>query len=544
MQLESNATPTVETPQQRYASLHRALERGLASDDLWKELADVSLRLGNGEEAVQCLHRIRDEAMRSALEARLVRLRLIATEPVETQSGEAAAKATNHAGIKAFSGEDGHHPGLRDHVVDALQYMLHQHMPWLVLTTTLAFPLVIGVGGFLTAGGSLLLLAAIAALPGLCVLAVVGAMGRQILLASSEGMSDVPTLPDFGVLVADGRRFLIDAGLVLGTLIAPPLAALALGAPLATGLPCLMVGGFFAPLAWALRQVRGDIGALSPVTVLRAFSRCGAGYLGIVGLAWLLFAPAALVTWAVFGRPIWVQLAVIGPLCVLPIFLLSRLLGTWLDTMRMQLGAVLVRSPKAPPKAKKDDTVAPARAQAVPVAPTRRTAPGRVAAAAQPTAPARTTAVAARATKPAANPRMPRRPEGLQHHYAPTPPVQSTRAPTLPEVVPSAPQIRTSHAASTPRPPAKNLETALRRTAAPSREPQARPRQQPPSKPQPVPKAPPRAIEGLGPSRPAHASAPARSAADTMPDLTNLPGAVVVSGVERLRMGAAATHKK
>ena len=72
---------------------------------------------------------------------------------------------------------------------------MHQHMPWLVLTTMLAFPLVVGLGGFLTAGGSPLLLAAIAALPGLTVLVIVAAMGHEILRSSSSGESDVPNLP-------------------------------------------------------------------------------------------------------------------------------------------------------------------------------------------------------------------------------------------------------------------------------------------------------------------------------------------------------------
>ncbi|HEX5053657.1 MAG TPA: hypothetical protein VFZ65_17895 [Planctomycetota bacterium] len=497
MQLESHATPTVETPQQRYASLHRAIERGLASDEVWKELADVSLRLGHGDEAVRCMHRIRNEAMRMALESRLVRLRLIDENATDdgAKSAHDAVPAASYAGPLVVASEEGHRPGLREHVFDAVQYMFHQHMPWLVLTTTLAFPLVIGVGGFLTAGGSLLLLAAIAALPGLCVLAIVGAMGRQILIASSEGMSDVPAVPDFGVLVADGRRFLLDAGLVLGTLVAPPAAALALGAPIATALPCLVVGGFFAPLAWALRQVRGDFGALSPVTMLRGFQRCGTGYIGIVGLAWLLFAPAALVTWAVFGRPIWVQLAAVGPLCVVPIFLLSRLLGTWLDTMRMQLGAVLTCSPRT----QRPQTHKP-----------------------QPKG------VAARAAAKAAEARPPQR--GPQAR--PGAPVRGAAAPARPGPTPNPPR----RASRTPAAPAR---TSAKRPTPPPREtapaqPRARASQPPAPRAEPT-KPTARAIEGVGPK--------SANTAPAGPDLANLPGAVVVSGLERQRLGAAARKK-
>ena len=38
-------------PEQRRATLHRAIERGLDSDELWKELAEVSLELGYDDEA-------------------------------------------------------------------------------------------------------------------------------------------------------------------------------------------------------------------------------------------------------------------------------------------------------------------------------------------------------------------------------------------------------------------------------------------------------------------------------------------------------------
>ena len=68
MHLESHATPIGESPQQRYASLHRAIERGLASDEVWNELAGVCDALGNRGEALHCLHRIRDDALRTRAE--------------------------------------------------------------------------------------------------------------------------------------------------------------------------------------------------------------------------------------------------------------------------------------------------------------------------------------------------------------------------------------------------------------------------------------------------------------------------------------------
>jgi hypothetical protein len=356
VQLESHATPPQESPQLRYAALHRAIERGLDSDEIWKDLADICLELGHQDEAVRCLRRMPDGTLRRVLESRLTRLGLVSAPAPARPRGEAVAKANaaNHATAPAASDagpEADSTPAardrfdassLREHMADAVQFVFQQHMPWLVLLTTLAFPLVVGLGGFLTAGGSPLLLAGLAAVPGLCVLAVVGAMGRLTLLDSSQGSCDVPAIPELGRLVTEAKRFLVDAVLVLGSLLAPSVIALALGAPLAPTLPGLLLGAFFTPLAWGLRQVRGDFGALSPVTLLRGAGRTGVAYVALAAVCWGLFAPAALVAFAVFGRPVWVQIAVIGPLTVLPLFVASRLVGTWLDVMRLELGFVLL----------------------------------------------------------------------------------------------------------------------------------------------------------------------------------------------------------
>ncbi len=452
MQLESHATPPRTSPQQRYANLHRAIERGLDSDEVWRELADVSVSLGHKEEAVQCVQRIRNDTMRLALESRLARLGLMvaAIDPATTVHD--VAPAASNAGTRPAAAADAHR--LRDHVVDAFQYLFHQHMPWLVLVTTLAFPLVIGVGGFLTAGDSPLLLAAIATLPGLCVLGIVGAMGRQILLAGADGNGDVPPLPSFGELIADARRFFVDVGLVLGSLVGPSVLAVWLGAPLSSTLPGLCIGAFFAPMAFGLRHLHRTLDALSPVTLVRSLARTGLGYAGLAAVVVALLTPAAAVAWVSLGHPVWLQIAIVGPLCVLPLFVSARLLGTWLEVHR----GVLV------------GTAARTRECKAPVAPVVQAA-----AAAAPT------------------PRRPRRPEALEQFKAPT--MGRTNKPTKPK-----------RAKPAPAKPANPAPAA----AAPA-------------------KATPRAIEGRSPSpRPTDA-----------PDLAHMPGAVVVSGNERSRQGAA-----
>ena len=65
MQLESHAAPIGETPQQRYASLHRAIERGLESDEVWAELTSVCQSLGHRGEALHCAQQIRNASVRA-----------------------------------------------------------------------------------------------------------------------------------------------------------------------------------------------------------------------------------------------------------------------------------------------------------------------------------------------------------------------------------------------------------------------------------------------------------------------------------------------
>lgn len=536
MQLESHATPAVESPQQRYATLHRAIERGLESDEVWKELAEVSVKLGHGDEAIRCMHKVRDEGLRRLVEIRLVRIGLI-------RDPRADAATDDPTGVPAASDAGDYHyeddrPGLQDHLADAIEYLLHQHMPWLVLATTLAFPLVIGLGGFLTAGGSIWLLAAMAAIPGLSVLAVVGAMGRRVLLSASNGSDEVPRFPELNVLLVDARRFLGDAALVLGTLIAPSVFAMAMGVPARTAVPGLLIGSFFTPMAWILRQLRGDFQALSPVNLVRATSRCGASYTVLVPVFWGLFAPAAFAAWLVAGRPIWVQIAAIGPLTVLPLFVVSRLLGTWVDRMRVELGGLV-----PPPRA-----VAPVAEPSQPIA-----APIAKAPVAQPTvAPiAPQTVQPTVAAKPAAEPvaaslaqRMPKRPTALEHFVPPVvEPLQAAHAEPAPAPAPQARPAAARPVAARPaaaRPAAAASADKSTKPAQPARPAAAaqpakpaRPAQPAATKQSAAARPEPRAIEGKGPQR-----TPAST--NDLPDLAHMPGAMVVSGRDRVRHGAAA----
>ena len=347
MQLQSHAAPIGETPQQRYASLHRAIERGLESDEVWAELTSVCQSLGHRGEALHCAQQIRNASVRARAEQEVL------TPCRRERAGNPGAPAASQAGTRRSQPSRAvleAPPGALEHLKDAAQYLLHQSMPALVLITVLSFPLVVGVGGFLTAGGSPLLLAAIAALPGLSILVAVAAMGRQILLRSSEGEGDVPPMPAMAGMLRDARSFAIDAALIAAVFGGVPLGLMFAGASVYTLVPAALLGALLAPLSFALLQVRGDLRGLSPWFLLRAAHRAGSGYPVVAFATTLAFAPAAAVAACVLERPLWVQIAFVGPLMVLPAFAAARLLGTWLDTNRGSLDMLLERS-EAPRKA-------------------------------------------------------------------------------------------------------------------------------------------------------------------------------------------------
>lgn len=475
MHLESHATPTQETPEQRRVSLHRAIDRGLESDELWKELADVNLALGHDDEAIRCSRQIENPALRNVLVSQLRRRGLLSEDDELVK----LAAATHGSDTRRRHRHEGDAEGstLREHVTDAVQFLFMQHMPWLCLLTTLAFPLIVGLGGFLTAGASPWVLAAIAAVPGICVIAVVGAMGRRILVGSHQGLADVPELGAPKQLARDAQQFLKDLLLVTSVLLLPSLVALKLGTTVFSALPCLLFGMFLMPMAWGLRQIRGDIGALSPVTVLRGVTRGGTSYAIVTVLCWSMFLPACFAAWIVHGKDkdLWVYIAAIGPMVVLPLFVASRLLGTWFDAQRHELAAVVGKAPKV------------ATGEQPPTRPTKP-APARPGAQ-RPGAPARAAA---------------------KHPAATRKPVVGPKAPTA--AAPTAHRPATAPATSRPAAPA----------------PQSRPSAQ--SEPQL------RAIEGRSPS-------PRRPALTDAPDLSSMPGAIVVSGSERVRQGAAARTK-
>ncbi|MCK5944821.1 MAG: hypothetical protein KAI24_22730, partial [Planctomycetes bacterium] len=310
------------------------------------------------------------------------------------------------------------------------------------------------------------------------VLSVVAAMGREILLRSSEGEGDVPELPTFGKLVKGARDFAVDGVLVTTAFFAVPTVMLVAGTPWYSTLPAFTVGALFAPLCFALRQVRRDMRAFSPVFLVRAVRRAGAGYPIVALASTLAFAPAVAVADATVGHPVWVQIAIVGPLSVLPIFTTTRLLGSWLDTKRASLGYLMLRA---------NETLRETRPNPAPQRPNA--------------------------------PRSLRRPEALERQRDS-------------QLAKAAAQPRKNRRTAPPPRPAPASALAQNRTGA--RSTRAIEGRKPERRPAATPQTP-----TSGPAAPATHPLAAPQLQDA-PDLACMPGAVVVSGSDRVAKGAAA----
>lgn len=548
MQLEKIATPQEDsTPELRYASLHRAVERGMASQEVLRELAEICLRLGHVDEAVRVHAGMKPGPLREHVASRLSRQGLI-----ERKAGTQPLARP----LEGTSPEDDAQPSVHEHALDSIQYLTQGYMPAVALATMLAFPLVVGIGGVLTSGASPWAFAALVAPPGLCVLGIVGAMARQVFTRSASGDEDVPPIPAPPEMAQLAKRWLTDQSIVLSILIAPSIVLLALGAPLLSTLPGLLLGMFFTPIATILRQMRGDMRALSPVAMVRAIGCCR-GYTRIAALYWGFFAPASLAFYASMGHAPWLQMAIVGPLAVLPAFVTARLLGTFTEAHRPRLGLLLqtnglttvgekpkqhfAPSPKAPAASARPSLQRPTGTTAshglggsMPVThhtPLQRrpAAPARPQAA--PKAPAAPKAQAPRASgtqkAPAARPsapsvpaaRMPKKPDELVRRLEQTTPAPSS-------IVRGMQPSDWAQQPSEPR--------AKQPAPAPVRKPVA-------------PPMPPAQIEGRAPKATKTSKAPVKSEAPAAPanpafsgpDLSGIPGATIITGEDRERLGAA-----
>jgi hypothetical protein len=396
MEFTQMTTPPEQSPQMRYASLHRAVERGMISSTTWIELTQVCLQLRYFEEARRAVENITDPERRVYFERLLMRH----ANPQPTASAQpAAAPAGSSALARASSSEP--HPiagagpqvlrrapePFSEEILDSFRFLFLDHMPLTVIVATMTFPVVLGLGGFLTSGSPFLVLPLIALLPGLCVLGLVGAMSRRILLNASRGIDDPPRVPDAKTLAREAGLALRDLGALGSVFFGPTVLLILLGAPFGSVLLSMLLGGFLLPMAMLIRQVTPDWRALSPNVLFPAVPRGGLEYAAAAGVIIGLFAPAAAAAWVTAGSHLYLQVSVIGPLSVAPLFIAARLVGRVLDRNRTAL-TPLLGEPAPVPQAAPAQPEPAATAQPRPAPQPRAAAP---AAQATPRASARAT---------------------------------------------------------------------------------------------------------------------------------------------------------
>lgn len=352
MQLEQLATPvSVDSPHRRYATLHRALESGIASDATWREMTEVCLVLGHRDEALLSCQRIREPRIRRDAEHLLQRHGLL----TRSADGEQADEMPHT---------------VKEDVLDATRVLFEDHMPLTTIVTTMTFPIVVGLGGFLTSTtSSSFLFPAIAALPALCVAAVVGGMSRRILIDAARGLQDPPRIPQLRELSTQSGRFLLDALVLTLVLLGPAIALGCVQGLSVSTLVATMLGAFLLPGAMAIRQLTNDWRALSPNCLFTTITRLRGDYAATAGVCTLVAAPAALSTILTAGSHLYLQASVVGPLAVAPLFFASRLLGLMVHGNRRILRDLL--APRVQPASTKVATSAlrPAAAQGDPTQP-------------------------------------------------------------------------------------------------------------------------------------------------------------------------------
>lgn len=516
LQLEQLGTPVeVDSPHRRYAALHRAIDSGMASDATWRELVNVCLLLEHRDEALRAFRRLTGAQARRDVEALLIHRGLLEPEESPAETGAPATAAA---------------PGLREETLEAARVLLDDHMPLTTAVATLTFPLVVGLGGFLTAGHSFFLFPLIAALPALCVVGIVGALSRGIMVDSAHGVHDVPRIPGSAVLVRQSARFLLDGLVLVGALAGPAIAMHCLGLALSTTLLAAALAALLLPMALLMRQITDDWRALSPNHLFRAIGRLRGDYLGRAAVCAGLFLPAALAAIATAGSLLYLQVSVVGPLLVAPLFVAARLLGRMVDLRRDDL---------------RDLLDLPARSRSEVVGTVTRAVASTAA------APASRTPVAAPSTAVVRT--GVRGGSAITNGTTARPQAAASSAPGRPAPVASKPVARDAGASRAGSPSSAAARPAVASSPAPSVPARAAPRREAPTpRPQvaksastpaarpPAKSAPkPAAAKPPAPATPAPARIEVTD--EPLPDFTAMSGYHIVQGKARVLAGAAAT---
>lgn len=227
---------------------------------------------------------------------------------------------------------------VREEALDALQYLMLGSVPMKIVWFTVSFPAAIAVGQILLPAhpGRLALLGV---LPSLIVACVVMHYARVILLTSADGAEEPPQMYT-DVLVGSVKASFVSLILILAC-VGPGVLAISLGKPLVYAIPLLAFGLLYLPMALLGVTVRRSLEAALPHCVFRGMAAHSIDYIKIWGFA-MLSAVVPLVALALIGNvPVHMQLAVGGPLSIVPGLFLARLLGRFFYSRRMTLAHAL-----------------------------------------------------------------------------------------------------------------------------------------------------------------------------------------------------------
>ncbi len=327
MQLEQITAPPAQSPQMRYASLHRALEKGIDSDSTYIELVKVCVQLALNDEAVRMFHQVEDPRERLHLQNLLLRHRVI-TEPILDLSGGKAPRERQLT--------------FREEITSAFQFLFHDHLPISVISLTIAFPVIVGVGGMVTQKTHSAVLSMLVMLPGVFALALVCGLARRILLDARSGRDEAPRISDVRELVHEGGYSLFDAALFTAICMGPAVVLYEVGQGLWAMLGALALGGLLLPMALVLRTIRGDWATLAPHFLFAAIAKGGMPYLRTALVAMALFAPALAAGYATLGSEPYLVFSVLGPLVVAPVCVAARLLGRMVESHADRLSSFTV----------------------------------------------------------------------------------------------------------------------------------------------------------------------------------------------------------
>lgn len=228
---------------------------------------------------------------------------------------------------------------MRERVVDALGILDEGGTRWRVVGVTIAFPVLMLLGGALTSLGDSLLLQLLAALPALLLLGMVGAFGQFVLAVTLQGLAHIDNPPRLTELVRQAPRVLLRLAALSATFLGPGLLVVLLG-HWPVGILIVLGGFLLLPVAAALLLGTGSWRALSPVLVITAIRRAGRASRIDAGVSAMLCVPALLALLLTLGQSAYTMLTVVGPLAATPALLAARMIGLTLCEHRHALAGL------------------------------------------------------------------------------------------------------------------------------------------------------------------------------------------------------------